>query len=143
MSSHTHNRTTVRELNSGWRFHDVRPNGASPDTALLWLPATVPGHVHVDLVDAGVIADPFERMAERGAQWVDDTDWLYETTFHLAEPPAAHTSLLFEGLDTVAEITLNGSSVGSTDNMLIAHEFPVAGLLKYGGGSDGDNVLQI
>ena len=49
----------------------------------------VPGHVHLDLMAAGVIADPFKNFAERGAQWVDETDWVYETTFDVAEPHCA------------------------------------------------------
>ena len=141
MSSLTTQTTTI-DLTANWKFRDVRPEG-SWTTALAWLPARVPGHVHVDLVNAGVIADPFERLGERGAQWVDETDWLYETTFHLGEEPTARTLLVFEGLDTVADIDLNGTRLGRVDNMFIPHEFEVSQHLKFGEDSDGDNTLTI
>jgi len=143
MSNNLSIETTTRLLNDGWKFKDIRPAGASPNTALPWLTATVPGHVHVDLQTAGIIADPFERMNERGAQWVDHTDWVYESTFHVDTAPAARTVLLFEGLDTIAEIELNGAPLGKTDNMFIAHEFEVGSRLRFGDGPDGDNVLKI
>ncbi|MDR1061317.1 MAG: hypothetical protein LBL83_08960, partial [Clostridiales bacterium] len=36
--------------------------------------------------------------------------------------------LLFEGIDTVAEVFLNGERVGASDNMLVEHAFPARGL---------------
>jgi len=135
--------TFTHNLNNGWRFRDERPAGSSPDTALPWLPAAVPGQVHIDLLNAGVISNPFERMVERSVQWVDDIDWVYETTFHLDNEPAQHTILAFEGLDTVADITLNEMDLAKTDNMFVAHEFPVGERLRHGPGEDGDNTLRV
>src|SRR5262249_23119553 len=66
-----------------------------------------------------------------------ETDWVYETTFQVDEPPA-HAYLLFHGLDTIAEILLNGEELGRTDNMLIPHEFPVSGKLQ-----PGENTLRV
>ncbi len=138
--------TTRRELNGGWRFQDVPAPNASPTTKLPWLPAQVPGHVHLDLHRAGVIPDPFYRLNERTVAWVDETDFVYETTFHVDEvdgvaPPCAY--LVFHGLDTLAEITLNGDILGRTDNAYVPHEFPVGGRLKAGEGEAGDNVLRV
>ncbi|HEY3412274.1 MAG TPA: glycoside hydrolase family 2 protein [Armatimonadota bacterium] len=129
--------TTVLPLNTGWRFTEVRPPDSSPNTALPWMPATVPGHVHDDLARAGVIPDPFSRMQERGVGWVDETDWVYENTFTLETPPA-NAYLRFEGLDTIAEIELNGEPLANTDNMFVEHEFPVGGRLKA-----GENTLKV
>ena len=134
---------TRQEINEGWRFQDVPAPGASPTTRLPWLPAQVPGHVHLDLHRAGVIPDPFYRMNERTVAWVDETDFVYETTFHVDgdAPPCAY--LVFHGLDTLAEITLNGEPLGRTDNAYVPHEFPVGGRLKAGAGEAGDNVLRV
>ncbi len=117
-------RTTRRILDAGWRFRELEPRGNSEASDLPWLPAQVPGHVHLDLVRNGVIEDPFQGMAERSCAWVDETDWVYETTFQVDEPPT-HAYLVFHGLDTIAEIYLNDALLGMTDNMFIPHEFAV------------------
>lgn len=114
----------------------ARPD-ASPSTILPWMPATVPGGVHLDLMRAGVIANPFYRMMERGVGWVDEADWVYETTLTVEDPPA-HAFLRFKGLDTIADIVLNGEPLGSADNMFIEHEFPVSGRL-----TPGENTLTV
>jgi beta-mannosidase len=124
--------TTRRPLTSGWRFRELNPRGGSEASDLPWLPAQVPGHVHLDLLRAGVIQDPFTRMAERSCAWVDETDWVYETEFEVDDPAPPHAYLLFHGLDTIAEIFLNEEPLGHTDNMFIPHEFPVSGRLKPG-----------
>jgi beta-mannosidase len=116
--------TTVLPLNTGWRFTEVRRPDASPNTVLPWMPATVPGHVHDDLARAGVIPDPFSRMQERGVEWVDETDWVYENTFTLDAPPA-NAYLRFGGLDTIAEIELNGEPLANTDNMFVENTIRV------------------
>ncbi len=129
--------TTRTTLGDNWRFTELNPRGGWSGSDLDWMPAQVPGHVHLDLMRNGVIEDPFHRMAERACAWVDETDWVYETTFRVDGPPA-HAYLLFKGLDTIAEITLNGEELGRTDNMFIPHEFPVGGRLRR-----GDNTLRI
>lgn len=111
-----------------------------PHNNLPWLPAQVPGHVHLDLARAGVISDPFVRLHERDVTWVDDTDWIYETTFTPDAQIAAGAALFlhFQGLDTVAEIELNGETLGTTDNMYVAHEFPVTGQIR-----SGENTVRV
>ena len=47
----------------------------------------MPGGVHLDLMRAGVIPDPLARMHERDVAWVDESDWVYETTFTVDGPP--------------------------------------------------------
>lgn len=124
-------------LNHGWRVREAPASGASPTTILPWMPARVPGNIHLDLMRAGVIGDPFRRMMERGAAWVDEADWVYEATFRLDDPPP-RALLVFKGLDTLAEITLNGGPLASTDNMFVEHEIPVADRLRA-----GENTLAI
>ncbi len=121
-----------------WRVREVPPDGLPAHNTLPWLPATVPGCVHTDLMNAGVIPDPFVRLNEHGVAWVDERDWVYETTFTVNGPPPAHAFLKFHGLDTLAEIVLNGAVLGTTENMYIAHELPVGGLLNT-----GENTLQV
>lgn len=125
------------QLESDWRFRELNSRGGSEASDLDWMPAQVPGNVHLDLMRNGVIADPFQRMHERSCAWVDETDWVYETTFPVEKPPA-HAYLLFHGLDTLAEIFLNGEELARTDNMFVPHEFPVGGKLRA-----GENTLRV
>ena len=91
------------------------------------VPATVPGNLELDLYRAGKIPDPFFGLN----QWNRDCEYLhmfYVTEFDYCggyESP----ELYFEGLDTIAQIHLNGVRIGRTDNMLIPHavsaEFPL------------------
>lgn len=98
-------------LNSAWEF---RLLGHGP-----WYPASVPGTVHTDLHAAGLIPDPYwgDNMAE--AQWVENEDWEYRTTLPIAPEmlDRRHLDLVFHGLDTYAEVFLNGIHIGEADNM--------------------------
>jgi beta-mannosidase len=104
-----------------------------------WLPASVPGHVHLDLVDAGIIVHPFEGLAELGCRWVDEADWAYKTTFEWHPDSLFPTRVLkFEGLDTVCEVLLNGVPIGAFDNMFVPVEIDVTAELK-----DGENEIEV
>lgn len=127
--------TTERELAEGWTVRQIDPPSNRYSDASSPLPAEVPGHIHLDLHRAGVIPDPFERMYERAVAWVDDADWLYECTFLLSESEAAggtRTLLRFDGLDTVAEVRLDGELIGSFDNMFVPNEIDVTGRVRPG-----------
>lgn len=129
----------VQSLNSAdgaaWRFCCIKSAWAKrTNQQTNWRPARVPGSVHTDLMREGVIADPFYRLNERGVQWVDKEDWLYETTF---EPTAAllaaeRQELELLGLDTYAEVRLNGELLCKADNMFRTWRVDVTGRLKAG-----------
>lgn len=130
--------TTKQTLSTGWRVREVPRAETPPHNHLPWLPAQVPGGVHLDLMRAGVIPDPLARLHERGVAWVDESDWVYETTFAVDDPPPACAFLHFHGLDTLAEVALNGEVLGQTEDMFIPHEFPVGGKLNA-----GENILRV
>ncbi|WP_329414652.1 glycoside hydrolase family 2 protein [Streptomyces sp. NBC_00704] len=92
------------------------------------LPAVVPGCVHTDLLAAGVIPDPFVGLGENEVAWVGRREWTYET--RLPAVPSGHeqTDLVFDGLDTVAEISLDGRLLGGVRNMHRSYRFDVTGL---------------
>lgn len=121
-----------RELSEGWTFRGAREHQA--------LDAKVPGSVHTDLLNHGLIPDPFIRQNERAVQWVDKEDWVYETLFDLtpAELDASNVNLVFKGLDTYADVFLNDSLILSGDNMFVEWNAPVKHLLK-----DKGNVLKV
>ncbi|MER6478570.1 glycoside hydrolase family 2 protein [Streptomyces filamentosus] len=106
----------VTQLHEGW---SLRHEGAS-------LPAQVPGCVHTDLLAAGVIPDPFLGRNETEIAWVGRRAWSYGT--ELAHDSGHERSeLVFEGLDTVAEVLLDGAPLGSARNMHRVHRFDVTG----------------
>jgi beta-mannosidase len=127
-------------LHSGWEFIERGAESRNVGTVKPeWLPAQVPGHVHLDLVANGVIADPFVRMNELGCQWVDLKDWVYRTSFEWeADDDLPGRVLRFEGLDTVCSIYLNDEKIADHDNMFVPLEVDVTHRLK-----DGRNDLRV
>jgi beta-mannosidase len=127
----TNNRRLI-PLDGAWQ---VAKSGTSD-----WIPATVPGCIHTDLLAAGKIPDPFYRDQEKDVQWVGATDWLYRRTFQVDDSLLARQQVLLrcEGLDTLATIKINGQEVGRTDNMFRTWEFDVKPRLKT-----GENQIEI
>jgi len=105
-----------------------------------WLPAKVPGTVHTDLFRNKVISDPFLGANEKQLQWIENEDWLYRTTFVITKSEIEHDSctLQFNGLDTYAEVYLNGIKILSANNMFRTWNVDVKRLLKL-----GNNKLEI
>ncbi len=99
------------ELHENWQFRQ-----AGSDE---WRPARVPGCVHTDLLDNNVIAEPFYRANEEELQWIGKKGWVYESEFQVdrALLGREHVELRFLGLDTYAEVSLNGEPLLSADNM--------------------------
>ena len=122
----------TRTVRDGWKFRQGRSE--------IWYPATVPGTVHTDLIANEIIGDPFFRLNERGVQWVDKEDWMYETTLvaTAAETSSSNQELVFYGLDTYADVYLNGKSILNANNMHRTWRVDVKGLLKA-----GDNKLEV
>jgi beta-mannosidase len=121
-----------KELNSNWLFRQVG------DSA--WMSATVPGTVHTDLLDNGKIEDPYFRLNEHDIQWIDKEAWEYKTKFKVYKDLLKRDiiELDFKGLDTYAEVSLNGKKVLSADNMFREWKADVTNILK-----EGENELHI
>lgn len=119
-------------IDSGWEMSEYGKNN--------WIPASVPGSVHTDLLKNGKIEDPFYRLYEHDLQWIDKTDWVYRTTIQ-ADPSLRrkdHVELKFPGLDTYGEVYLNDSLVLVTNNMFREWGVECKDLLKA-----GDNELKV
>lgn len=87
--------------------------------------AKVPGCVELDLQRAGKLKDPYFGLNILDVQKLEEYHFYYATRFHFASREGCEPVLVFEGLDTVCEIYLNGVLLGRTDNMLIEHRFPL------------------
>lgn len=103
-------------------------------------PASVPGCVHTDLLEAGEIPDPFYRDQELDLQWIGEESWAYSRTFQVTVGPENREGLLLccDGLDTLARVEINGQELGRTDNMYRRWEWEVGRLVQ-----DGENTLTI
>jgi len=97
------------------------------------IPATVPGCVHTDLLAEGLIDDPFADDNESAQRWIGQTDWNYRTRFDAEPGGADRHDLVFDGLDTVADVRLNGTLVLSARNQHRSHRVDVTDLLRLGG----------
>ncbi len=126
-----------RLLDGPWSFHKVTPRNAPADP---WLPATVPGCVHTDLYASGKIGDPFFRLNEKDQQWIDRESWEYRTILRADPATLAHArvELVFAGLDTFAEVFVNGQTVLFADNMFRSWRADVKAALH-----PGDNVVVV
>ena len=99
-----------------------------------WLSARVPGGAHTDLMAAGLIPDPFVADNEKRVMWVAESDWVYRRTFAVDADVLAEedVTLVCDGLDTLAEVALNGELLGATDNMFRQYRWDVKSLLHEG-----------
>jgi beta-mannosidase len=102
--------------------------------------AQVPGEVHLDLMRMGRIADPREGTNALDARWVEEQFWIYRRRF---EAPAEALSaervwLVFDELDLVADIYLNGVRIGRHANSFVPCRLDITGALV-----DGENLLSV
>ncbi len=96
--------------------------------------ATVPGCIHSDLLAAKIIPDPFIRDQEKEQFFVAETDWCYEREFTVTQELLNHEKVILQcdGLDTLAEIKVNGRRAGQSDNMHRRWEYDVKSFLHSG-----------
>ncbi|MGB5893566.1 MAG: sugar-binding domain-containing protein, partial [Ignavibacteriaceae bacterium] len=127
------------ELNNNWKFKIANSsNGFEKYNS--WMNCDVPGTVHTDLLNLGLIKDPYYEDNERRLQWVSEQDWVYKTSFDLPNNFITDNpiNLVFEGVDTIAEAWLNKKPIGNFQNMFRKYEFEVSKILKK-----KNNILEI
>ena len=119
-------------LNNGWQFSQMNKDQ--------WYDAEVPGSVQRDLVRHGVLPDPFYGTNEEKVQWVEDENWDFRKSFTVTTEQLQRDDalLFFEGLDTHADVFLNGSRILRSENMFLGHQVSVKHLLQ-----EGENKLYL
>lgn len=122
----------IQALDTNWK---LRCAGDGP-----WLPAAVPGTVYTDLLRNGAMEDPFWKDNENQALALMEEDYEYETSFACEPglPEADRVLLRFDGIDTSAEVWLNGVWLGSPENMHRIWEYEVKDILTA-----SDNHLRV
>ena len=98
---------------------------------------SVPGNFELDLHKAGLIGDPYFGMNTLEMQKLENLHLWYCRSFTFHGTADENTFLRFEGIDTVAEIYLNGKLLQKVSNMFLTYEIPVPDLI------DGENDLVV
>ncbi|MDK2964659.1 glycoside hydrolase family 2 protein [Lacrimispora sp.] len=100
-----------------------------------WYPATVPGSVYGDLLANGVMEDPYWRDNELKALEVMKEDFEYVGVFDGDEAVLNQEKIYlhFNGLDTLADVYLNNTILGSVNNMHREWEFDVTDVIRQNG----------
>lgn len=126
LTASAYQKPQVCTLHSDWMFCQVG------DT--LWSDAKVPGTIHQDLLNHNRIPNPFYGMNEEAVQWVENEDWMYRTSFVVTEEQLNRDAAVLEldGLDTYADVFLNGALILCSDNMFVGHKVPVKSVLRKG-----------
>ena len=108
-------------------------SGITPEGNRIELLADVPGMIHVDLERDGLIPPMFWRDNAEQCQWVEHCYWTYEREFDIPQDADLTFAVIeFGGLDTYADITINGIPVGKTRNMMVPYRFDVSSILHHG-----------
>lgn len=98
-----------------------------------YLDAPVPGDVRSVLKKYGLIDGYYLGKDLDRERWIEESDWLYVKDFYCGEQLRGKENMLcFEGIDTLAEIWLNGTYLGKTRNMFLTYRFDVGEALRYG-----------
>ncbi len=91
------------------------------------IPAAIPGCVHQALLSAGLIPDPFYGMNAEELGWIEQLHWILEMPLEFSagggEQPV---ELILDGVDTYADVFLNGGKVGATENAFLEYRFPAS-----------------
>ncbi|MBR5631461.1 MAG: glycoside hydrolase family 2 protein [Bacteroidales bacterium] len=121
-----------QSLNQGWTL--------TGDTLSIKMQVDVPSVVQQSLYENGVIPHPYLGTVENQLLWISDHVWDYALRFDVDEGllEKEFVELVFEGLDTYADISLNGYELISTDNQFREWKVDVKRYLK-----EKDNLLEV
>lgn len=115
----------IQSLNQGWNL--------KTDTLNINLQVNIPSEAHADLYENGLIPHPYgEGDEEKQLQWIPQHQWDYSLKFDVDKDiwQNDNIDLIFNGLDTYADVWLNGEKILHSDNMFVRYEKEVKHLLK-------------
>lgn len=131
-SCHSSHHEASQSLNSGWNL--------KTDTLSIDLQVDIPSVVQADLYENGLIPHPYLGKVEQDLQWIPQHIWDYSLTFDVDYNifEKDNIELIFNGLDTYADVWLNGEKIFHSDNMFVKYQKDVKNLLKK-----HDNELKV
>lgn len=94
--------------------------------------ASVPGGIHTDLKNNGLIGEPYQGFGDVRYTWVALENWTFHRTFQVTEQFLDHeeVTLVAQGIDTVCQVVVNGILLTTTRNMFVRYSIPVKMFLK-------------
>lgn len=115
-----------KEINTNWNMHTAGQQD--------WQAAVVPGTVYTDLYRNGSMPDPYWKDEASGLLALMESDYEYETEFECEQKMWEQKCIFlrFEGIDTLADIYLNGVLAGTASNMHRIWEYPVKDIIHLG-----------
>jgi hypothetical protein len=124
---------------SNWSLCQLDTHGALPTerinalsakaAAFDWIESEKAAQVASILLAAGRIEDPRGLNKAKECLWIAESDWAYRTTF--AAPTLGTKAFLnFQGLDTVADLYLNGEKIAEHRDIYLPTRVDVTGKLK-------------
>lgn len=127
LTAQTFGNYLIKDLSTAeWEFSEFNVGN--------WLKANVPGTVHTDLLYNKKIKDPYYRDNENKLQWIGEKNWEYKTSFNIDKQlfDKDKIDLVFEGLDTYADVFLNGTKILHANNMFRRWEIDAKTYLRIG-----------
>ncbi len=124
--------TATQGLNGGWNL--------KTDTLNIDLQVDVPSVVQTDLFESCLIPHPYLGKVEHDLQWIPQRSWDYSLNFNVDENvfEKDNIDIVFDGLDTYADVWLNGEKILHSDNMFKQYSKDIKNLLKK-----KDNELKV
>ncbi len=121
-----------QSLNQGWTL--------TGDTLSINMQVDVPSVVQQSLYENGIIPHPYLGTVENKLLWISDHVWDYTLRFDVDQELFGKevVELVFEGLDTYADVSLNGYELISVDNQFREWKLDVKRYLK-----EKDNLLVV
>lgn len=104
------------------------------------IPAHVPGDITADMYQAGLIEDPNYGMNHKQLSWITDRDFTYTGKFVITEEDYSYENiaLVAKGIDTFADIYINGTHLCYTENMFLEYRPDMKHLVHV-----GENTIQV
>jgi beta-mannosidase len=131
--------TTSFSLNENWRFKPAAPRAAE-GLADEWHTVKIPALVHNALMEQKVLPDLFYRDNESKYQYLEREDWVFEKMFDLPDSiqSQSHIELTFNGLDTYADVFLNGELILKANNAFRSWQIDIKKHLR-----EKNNILRV
>ncbi|MDR2406922.1 MAG: hypothetical protein LBE13_02245, partial [Bacteroidales bacterium] len=140
---------TIQKLDTGWFLKQLEPvdtldiswvNSLFKDDisiGLEFFPVfLMPAQVYEILIVQGIIENPNIKGNSISCQWVAEKDWIYINKFP-SSTPSEIAYINFKGLDTYADVYLNGEKIHEHDDVYLPAKVDVTGKLLF------QNILAI
>ena len=133
-------------LNGKWSLYfspetgsDQRVSECNKPDNIKPIDATVPGNVEIDLMAANLAIEPYFGLNALTYRKFEFYSWWFEREFEIPDSFSEKDIIIrFDGIDTFGTIFINDQQIGTTDNMLIPHEFDITQYVD-----PGKNIVKV